>query len=51
VRSKLVLSMVADENEVKKAALNDPKVKEWIASKSIRKMIVVPKKLVSIVVS
>lgn len=51
VRSKLVLSMAAGEDEVKKAALDDPKVKEWIASKNIQKMIVVPKKLVSIVVS
>jgi leucyl-tRNA synthetase len=51
VRSKLVLSMAAGEDEVKKAALDDPKVKEWTASKDIRKVIVVPKKLVSIVVS
>ncbi len=51
VRSKLLLSVDAGEEEVRKAALADPKVKEWTASKDIRKVIVVPQKLVSIVVS
>ncbi|MFB3920012.1 MAG: leucine--tRNA ligase [Candidatus Velamenicoccus archaeovorus] len=51
VRSRLLLSVDAGEEEVKQAALADPKVREWTASKTVRKVIVVPKKLVSIVVS
>ncbi len=51
VRSRLLLSVDAGEEEVRRAALADPKVKEWTASKTVHKVIVVPKKLVSIVVS
>jgi len=51
VRSRLLLSVDAGEEEVRQAALADPKVREWTASKAVRKVIVVPKKLVSIVVS
>ncbi|QAT17592.1 leucine--tRNA ligase [Candidatus Velamenicoccus archaeovorus] len=51
VRSRLLLSVDAGEEEVKQAALADPKVREWTAAKAVHKVIVVPKKLVSIVAS
>jgi len=51
VRSRLLLNVDAGDEEVRRAALADPKVREWTASKTVRKVIVVPKKLVSIVVS
>ncbi len=40
---------MSDEEELKKVALEDSNVQSHIASKSVRKVIVVPKKLVNIV--
>ncbi|MDD5574875.1 MAG: leucine--tRNA ligase, partial [Candidatus Omnitrophica bacterium] len=51
VRSKIVLSLAARQDEVKTAALEDAKIREWTAGKVVQKVIVVPGKLVSIVVS
>jgi len=50
VRSKVQLPADIDEEELKKAVLSDKKIKSWIAKKSIKKFIIVPKKLVNIVV-
>jgi leucyl-tRNA synthetase len=50
VRSRLTLSADSADKEIKEAALNDPKVKEWIGEKSIRKVILVQNKLVNIVI-
>ena len=49
VRSKINASAQASEEEVKALALGDPKVKEWLKGVSVKKVIVVPGKLVSIV--
>jgi leucyl-tRNA synthetase len=49
VRDRMMMSISATEDEMKAAALANPKVKELIAGKTIRKVIVVPKKLVNIV--
>jgi leucyl-tRNA synthetase len=50
VRSQLVVDSDSDQEKVKEAALADSKVKSYIEGKEIRKVIVVPKKLVNIVV-
>jgi leucyl-tRNA synthetase len=50
LRGRLVLSVSANEDEVRKAALNDEKVTQHIEGKSIRKVIYVPGKLINIVV-
>jgi leucyl-tRNA synthetase len=50
VRSQIVMDSEADEDEVKRAAFSDERVKSYIAGKEIKKVIVVPKKLVNIVV-
>jgi leucyl-tRNA synthetase len=50
LRSRITLSAVAGEEEMKAAALEDPKVRSFIEGKTIRKVIVVPQKLVNIVV-
>jgi leucyl-tRNA synthetase len=50
LRSVIVVSAAATNEEVEKAALADEKVKAAIAGKEIVKKIVVPKKLVNIVV-
>jgi leucyl-tRNA synthetase len=49
VRDRIQLPIHASENEAKAAALASPKIKELVAGKTIRKVVVVPKKLVNIV--
>jgi len=43
-------SILATEEELKTAALSNPKIQDRIAGKTVRNVIVVPKKLVNIVV-
>ena len=50
VRSRVMLPADSDDEEIKEAALNDPKVREWIGVKPIKNIIVAQKKLVNIVV-
>jgi leucyl-tRNA synthetase len=50
LRSKVVVSAAATDDQVKEAALADEKISAAIAGKQIVKVIVVPKKLVNIVV-
>jgi leucyl-tRNA synthetase len=49
VRDRMKMSILAGEDEVKSAALVNPKIKELIAGKTIVKIVVVPKKLINIV--
>jgi leucyl-tRNA synthetase len=49
VRDRIRLSIHATDDEAKAAALASPKIKELVAGKTIRKVVVVPKKLVNIV--
>jgi leucyl-tRNA synthetase len=51
VRDRMQISILATEEEVKSAALAAPKIKELIAKKQIRKVVLVPKKLVNVVVA
>jgi leucyl-tRNA synthetase len=50
VRDKLVVRREASASEVEAAALASSKAVEWTAGKTIRKVVVVPGKLVNIVV-
>lgn len=50
VRQKLYVDNNISDEELKKVALNDAKVKDYLTTKVPKKTIVVPKKLVSIVV-
>jgi leucyl-tRNA synthetase len=50
VRDKLTVPRDATHAAVEAAALASPKAQEWTAGKTIRKVIVVPGKLVNIVV-
>jgi leucyl-tRNA synthetase len=50
VRDKLIVPREADNTAVEAAALASPKAQEWTSGKTIRKVIVVPGKLVNIVV-
>ena len=50
VRDHLKMSIQASEEEIKKVALALPKIQELTAGKQIRKVVVIPKKLVNIVV-
>jgi leucyl-tRNA synthetase len=51
VRDRLTVSISASEQEIESAALALPKIQELIGGKEVRKVIVVPKKLVNIVVA
>jgi leucyl-tRNA synthetase len=50
LRDKLVVPRTASSAEIEAAALASPRAQEWTAGKTIRKIIVVPGKLVNIVV-
>ncbi len=50
LRSKVEIAPDTPEDEVKERALNNAKAKEYIAGKTIKKVIYVPKRLVNIVV-
>src|SRR5205823_4594231 len=49
VRDRIVLNKAASNSEVEAAALANGKVAEQIAGKTVRKVIVVPQKLVNVV--
>lgn len=50
VRDKIVMPVNVDQAEAEKIALSQPKIAEMIAGKAIKKVIVVPNKLINIVV-
>ena len=50
IRDKIVLPLNVDQAEAEKIALAQPKIADMIAGKEIKKVIVVPNKLVNIVV-
>lgn len=50
VRSKAMISPGTPDDEIKKIALDDKKTKEFIGTKTIKKMIVVKSKLINIVI-
>ncbi len=49
-RGELVVAADADKKAVEEAALADPKMKSYLADKTIRKIIVVPGRIINIVV-
>jgi leucyl-tRNA synthetase len=51
LRDRIKMPLVATEQELKAAALSSPKIHDRIAGKTVRSVIVVPKKLVNIVVT
>ena len=50
LRDRMKMPMLATEEELESAALSNPKIQDRIAGKTVRKVIVVPKKLINIVV-
>jgi leucyl-tRNA synthetase len=50
VRFKIELPIDMPQPEVEKAVLNDPKANKWMDGKTIRKFILVPKKIINIVI-
>ena len=51
LRDKMMMSASAGEEQMQNAALTNPKIAELIAGKTVRKVVVVPKKLVNIVLA
>ncbi|MDD5579797.1 MAG: leucine--tRNA ligase [Methylobacter sp.] len=50
LRSKILVSTTASSKEIEESALNDENIKRFIENKPVKKVIVVPKKLINIVV-
>ena len=50
LRSSIAISVDSSEEEIKSRVLADEKIKKWLEGTSIKKIIVVPQKLVNIVV-
>lgn len=50
LRSRITVPVDTSDEEIKKSALADEKTQRWTAGKEIKKVIVVPKKLVNVVV-
>jgi leucyl-tRNA synthetase len=50
VRDRMKMSVLATDEQMKSAALSNPKIQERIAGKTVRNVIVVPRKLINIVV-
>ncbi|MEE2987852.1 MAG: class I tRNA ligase family protein, partial [Nitrospinota bacterium] len=50
VRQKITVNAAASQEDVRKFSLEDSKIQEWVQGKEIKKIIIVPKKLVNIVV-
>ena len=50
VRQKITVNAAASQEDVRRFSLEDSKVQEWIQGNEIKKIIIVPKKLVNIVV-
>ena len=50
VRQKVQIEAGISDEDLKSLALSDPKIQEWTQDKEIKKVIIVPKKLVNIVV-
>ena len=49
LRSKLTLPATASEEALKRAALEDPRIRQWLKDKQVKRVVVVPRKLVNIV--
>jgi leucyl-tRNA synthetase len=49
VRGRITIAADADQNELEQAALSDPNVKKHLEGHSVRKIIVIPKKMINIV--
>ena len=50
VRQKIHVASEVSDEDLKLLSLNEPRIQEWIQDKEIKKVIIVPKKLVNIVV-
>jgi len=50
VRSRIQIAPDADQKTIEEAALNDQRIQELIAGKTIRKVIVVPDQIVNIII-
>ena len=50
VRQKVQVASGVSDEDLKLLSLNEPRIQEWIQDKEIKKVIIVPKKLVNIVV-
>jgi leucyl-tRNA synthetase len=51
VRGRVTVPAGAGEDEVRRAALEDARVREWVGAGEVRKMVYIPGRLLNIVVA
>src|SRR5439155_15463592 len=51
VRARMTVSINATDEEIETAVLAEPKIQQHLAGKTIKKVVVIPKKLVNIVIT
>jgi leucyl-tRNA synthetase len=51
LRGEVIVAATAGEQEIKDTAASDPKVANWLQGKTIKKVVVIPKRLVNFVVA
>jgi leucyl-tRNA synthetase len=51
VRSRIEVPVQIEQEELKKAALADPRIREWTSGRNVKKVVVVPGRLVNVVVA
>jgi leucyl-tRNA synthetase len=51
LRSKMVVAKDTPKEEIERLAIEDPKIREWIKGKEIKKVIYVPQRLINLVIS
>jgi leucyl-tRNA synthetase len=49
VRGRLVVDVDAPDDAVRRLALDDDKVRAWVAARDVERVVVVPRRLVNIV--
>ena len=50
LRGQVSVSAMAAEEDIREAAAADPKIRGWIDGKTVKKVVVIPKRLVNFVV-
>ena len=51
LRGEVLVPAAAAEEEIRTAAALDPKIRNWIDGKTVKKVVVIPKRLVNFVVA
>jgi leucyl-tRNA synthetase len=51
LRGEVQVAATADEGDIRETAARDPRISGWLQGKTIKKVVVIPKRLVNFVVA